>query len=858
MGDTIQSFLATLEYTPDEFQIKAMESLNDDASVLVAAPTGSGKTLIAEYAIHRAQAMNQRAFYTTPIKALSNQKFRDLARLYGWDRVGLVTGDNAVNPDAPIVVMTTEVLRNMIYASSTRLDGLGVVILDEVHYLQDAYRGPVWEEVIIQLDPTVQLVCLSATVSNADEVGRWLSTVRGQTDVVVETRRPVELIHHFAVHDGSSAETVMHRTVVGSEPNQAIIRLLAAAGKGNQRKVKGKKAVRRFSTPSRPEVVELLDDNHMLPAIVFIFSRAQCEDAVASCLRAGLRLADAKEAARIQEIVEDHTAGLSRDDKMALHYDEFLKQVTAGIACHHAGMIPMFKEAVEECFIEGLIQVVFATETLAVGINMPARAVVIEKLTKYTGEHHALLRASEFAQLTGRAGRRGLDKIGHAVTLWNPFVSFDQVVGLALSRSFQLTSAFRPTFNMAVNMVRRHSEQAASHLLNLSFAQFQADRDVVTGEARLQRKRGELRELLENSSLDDEFISEDDKVIQHEFADSSYATDVEVEIAMRGLRPGDVLMCDAHNVRGRAVVLTTASRKSGTKLSVLTPSRKMIDVVRSDFRSVPIKAGQIDLPVPFDPNRTEFIAEAQKRLVKARLIDVVGKPVSGNDMELPSARSSAERRIRKLQKEIVSLEAATKTRSGSVWARFQDVIDVLSDLGYVDNWTLTDKGNMLAGVFHESDLLIVEVLNSTILDNLSMPDLVAVLTSMVYEPRGGEEAGSLRGLNDTVRNRIKRIEKISTRLQDIERSRGLAVHRSPDGGLSWEMSRWALGDPLSKVLDPELTPGDFVRHARHLIDLCHQLQAVVQPDSTLRLRVDEAIKGLDRGVVSAAAGAAVS
>ena len=284
----------------------------------------------------------------------------------------------------------------------------------------------------------------------------------------------------------------------------------------------------------------------------------------------------------------------------------------------------------------------------------------------------------------------------------------------------------------------------------------------------------------------------------------------------------------------------------------------MIDVVRSDFRSVPIKAGQIDLPVPFDPNRTEFIAEAQKRLVKARLIDVVGKPVSGNDMELPSARSSAERRIRKLQKEIVSLEAATKTRSGSVWARFQDVIDVLSDLGYVDNWTLTDKGNMLAGVFHESDLLIVEVLNSTILDNLSMPDLVAVLTSMVFEPRGGEEAGSLRGLNDTVRNRIKRIEKISTRLQDIERSRGLAVHRSPDGGLSWEMSRWALGDPLSKVLDPELTPGDFVRHARHLIDLCHQLQAVVQPDSTLRLRVDEAIKGLDRGVVSAAAGAAVS
>ena len=834
-----------------------MESLCDEASVLVAAPTGSGKTLIAEFAIHRARSLGQRAFYTTPIKALSNQKYRDLAKMYGWDRVGLVTGDNAVNPDAPIVVMTTEVLRNMIYASSSRLDGLGVVILDEVHYLQDTYRGPVWEEVIIQLEPTVQLVCLSATVSNADEVGRWLSTVRGQTDVIVETRRPVELINHFAVHDGASGDTVMHRTVVGSEPNQAIIRLLASAGRGNQRKIKGKKAVRRFSTPSRPEIVELLDDNHMLPAIVFIFSRAQCEDAVAACLRAGLRLTNADEAARIQEIVEHHCAGLSRDDKNALHYEEFLKQVTAGIASHHAGMIPMFKEAVEECFVQGLIQVVFATETLAVGINMPARAVVIEKLTKYTGEHHALLRASEFAQLTGRAGRRGLDKIGHAVTLWNPFVSFDQVVGLALSRSFQLTSAFRPTFNMAVNMVRRHSQQAASHLLNLSFAQFQADRDVVTGEARLQRKRSELRQLLEGSELLDDFdhdVSLDSGTVQDA---GSFANEVEVEIAMRGLRPGDVLMCDAHNVRGRAVVITTASRKSGTKLTVLTPSKKTIDVVRSDFRALPIKAGQIELPVPFDPNRTEFIAETQKRLVKARLLDVVGRPVIGTGIDQEAARSSSERKIRKLQKEIVSLEAATKTRSGSVWARFEDVIAVLEDLDYVDDWQLTDKGNMLAGVFHESDLLIVEVLNSTILDNLSMPDLVAILTSLVYEPRGGEEAGSLRGLNDTVRNRIKRIEKISTRLQDIERARGLAVHRSPDGGLSWEMCRWALGDPLSRVLDPELTPGDFVRHARHLIDLLHQLQVVVDPDSALRKRVDEAIEGLDRGVVSAAAGATI-
>ena len=859
--DSLATFLQGLSYEPDDFQLRAMQSLDQDNSVLVAAPTGSGKTLVAEYAIHRARSQSQRAFYTTPIKALSNQKYRDLGNLYGFEHVGLVTGDNAINPDASVVVMTTEVLRNMIYASSSRLTRLGVVVLDEVHYLQDTYRGPVWEEVIIQLELTVQLVCLSATVSNADEVGRWLTTVRGTTDVIVETRRPVELINHFAVHDGASDSTVMHRTVVGNEANQAIIRLLASAGRSQQqeRRTKGRRSPRRFSTPSRPEIVELLDDNDMLPAIVFIFSRAQCEDAVNSCIKAGLQLTDHDEASRIQEILEDRTAGLSLDDKKALSYETFLSQVRAGVACHHAGMIPMFKEAVEECFIEGLIKVVFATETLAVGINMPARAVVIEKLTKYTGEHHSLLRASEFAQLTGRAGRRGLDKIGHAVTLWNPFVSFDQVVGLAMSRSFQLTSAFRPTFNMAVNMVRRHSERAAAHLLNLSFAQFQADRDVVTVEAKLQRKRDELRELTDGRRSD-----EDDRNLVDEFSEElpvtsisshgQYASEVEVEIALRGLRPGDVLMCDAHNVRGRAVVLTTASRKQGTKVALLTPSKKTIDVVSSDFRSVPMKAGRIDLPVPFEPNRTDFIVETQRRLVKARVDDVIGKPVASPRLDAATVRSSAERKMRKLQNEIISLEAATHTRSGSVWARFEDVISVLDQLGYVKDWELTSKGEMLAGVFHESDLLVVEILHSSILDNISMPDLVAVLSSVVYEPRGGEEVGSMRGLNDTVRNRIKRIDKLSTKLQDIERSRGMAVHRSPDGGLGWEMSRWALGDPLSKILDPYLTPGDFVRSVRHMIDLLHQLQAVIDPDSSLAERIVDAIDGLDRGVVAASAG----
>lgn len=843
VSDIRAAFLAGLSYEADPFQLRAMDALDDGSSVLVAAPTGSGKTLVAEYAIHRARAMGQRAFYTAPIKALSNQKYRDLCDVHGPVNVGLVTGDNAHNPDAPIVVMTTEVLRNMIYASSSRLESLGAVILDEVHFLQDAYRGPVWEEVIIQLDPTVQLVCLSATVSNADEVGQWLSTVRGHTEVVVETQRPVELLTHHSFFDSSNGRVSMHDTVVNGEPNRGLERMLAAARATPQRGQNGKRPKRRFSTPTRPEIVELLEDNEMLPAIVFIFSRAQCEDAVRSCLAAGMVLTTRDEEDRILEIVHGHVSSLSAADLSALGYDDFLDQVGSGIACHHAGMIPMFKEAVEQCFVEGLIKVVFATETLAVGINMPARAVVIEKLTKYTGEHHVLLRASEYTQLTGRAGRRGLDKIGHAITLWNPFVTFEQTVGLALSRSFRLTSAFRPTYNMAVNMVRRHSREAATHFLNLSFAQFQTDADIVTSEAVLDRKRRELQRLeMSQPDLTESFIGSDEESV----------SEVEAEIALRALRPGDVVVFDASNIRGRAVVVNTAARRSGMKLSVLTPSRKQLDVTARDLLSIPVKSGSIDLPVPFEPARVEFVREAVARLVKARIDESIVTPPVGHSTRARREVVDSSRSLKRLRKEIEQLETRSAQRSGSVTKRFLDVTDLLQDLGYVDGWSLTERGHVLSGIFHESDLLVVEVLMGGILDKLSVPDLVACVSCLVFEPRGGA-SGFVRWPNDTVRNRVKRMDKLSQRLNDRQRLKGIQQHRPPHAGFAMDASNWAAGKPLADVLDPELTPGDFVRSIRQMIDLLRQLEKV-SPNEDVRRNAALAVAAINRGVVAAAAG----
>ena len=836
------AFLSRLDYEPDAFQVRAMDSIDQDASVLVAAPTGSGKTLIAEYGIERARCLGKRAFYTTPIKALSNQKFRDLGTVYGAHNVGLVTGDNAVNADAPIVVMTTEVLRNMIYASSSRLDSLGVVVLDEVHYLQDAYRGPVWEEVIIQLDPEVQLVCLSATVSNAAEVAEWLSTVRGRTDVVVETTRPIELVNHFAVFDKATGRTEIFPAIVAGEPNRQVQRLMSN-GRPRGGSDRNRQSSKRFGPPTRPEIVDLLTDEDMLPAIVFIFSRAQCEAAVDSCMRAGIVLTTGEEEDRIVSIVERHCEGLSNDDRDALEYGRFLDDIGTGVAAHHAGMIPMFKEAVEECFVEGLVKVVFATETLAVGINMPARAVVIEKLTKYTGEHHQLLRASEFTQLTGRAGRRGLDEIGHAVSVWNPFVSFDQVAGLALSRSFRLTSAFRPTFNMAVNMVRNHSRNGAQHILNLSFAQFQADRDVVTSEAALERKRRELALLERDGPADEDEPGPDDPP----------ASAVETEIALRALRPGDVVVFDASNLRGRGLVLSSAARRSGMKITVLTPTRKTVEITSRDLRSVPARGGHVDLPVPFEPSKTEFVREAVARLVKARVESVEQRPIDGTETRERQDAPLSARHTKRLRREIEQMQERARNRSGSVGARFNDVVELLEELGYIDDWSLSAKGTMLAGIFHESDLLIVEAMSSGILRNLSLVDLVAVLSTLVFEPRGGDTGGPTRWPNDTVRQRFKRIEKLSQRLQDLERSRGLQQHRAPHGGIAHETAAWAAGRPLSRILDPDLTPGDFVRCMRQLIDLLRQI-AMTTDDPQLHDTADEAIARINRGVVAAAAG----
>ena len=846
-----------------------MDALDDGQSVLVAAPTGSGKTVVAEYGIEVALRNAKRAFYTAPIKALSNQKFHDLVQRYGSERVGLLTGDNTINGDAPVVVMTTEVLRNMIYGRSGALTDLALVVLDEVHFLQDAYRGPVWEEVIIHLPEHVQLVCLSATVSNAKELTEWISTVRGPTTAVLEDKRPVTLENLYMVGDKGSGHLHLLPTLVHDRPNQVVSRLTddgSQPWKGGRGRKSGSPR-RKLYAPGRLEVVERLDDERMLPAIYFIFSRNQCDEAARSCLAAGLRLTNAEQRERIREIAEARLAGMDPADLAVLGYGQFLAQLEAGIAAHHAGMVPPFKEVVEACFTEGLIRVVFATETLAVGINMPARTVVIDKLTKFTGEHHAMLTPGEYTQLTGRAGRRGIDELGQAIVLWNPFTTFDQVAGLAASRWFHLNSAFRPTYNMAANLVRTYSSEQAHHLLNLSFAQYQADGDVVRMESRLGRRQLQLQELLAEATSPYGDIDDFRRRVQHDDANNGRANphiangDDPIDLAIMKLRPGDVVYVHKGKYAGRAAVISTANRKGGMRLTTVTSRRDLLMLSAGDFDEPPTSLGQIELPLDYAPKHNDYLRDTAERLDRVRLLPQpnrkrlpattdTGYPPVEDDPDLKH-RLKAATQADRIAREIEEIRSRVKGRSQSIARDFDRVLGILTSWGYVDGWKLTDAGEMLARTFHESDLLVVESLRQGLLDDLDPATMAGLVSVFVYEHRSPDQPPLPWFPNNAVKKRWVQIAALSAELQEIEQEDALVVHRGPDPTFLAIAFAWAAGEGFAEVVEEEeLTGGDFVRTVKQLIDLLRQL-AIIAPAAQTRRCAEQAAEALFRGVVAA-------
>ena len=490
------AFVQTFDFEFDPFQISACHAVEEGKGVLVAAPTGAGKTVVGEFAAYYALQAGKKCFYTTPIKALSNQKYSEFAEKFGEDRVGLLTGDTSINSEADILVMTTEVLRNMLYAGSSTLTNLGAVVMDEVHYLADKFRGAVWEEVLIHLMESVQVISLSATVSNAEEFGEWLGEIRGDTEVIVSEIRPIPLFQHVLI--GNRLLDLFE------QPGRVNPEILQREREAIRRSSMGRNRRSRFDEPSdrlsRSDIIEKLQRENLLPAITFIFSRIGCDAAVKQCLQAGLRLTSPQEREEIRATALAYTQNIAEEDLEVLGFTQWLTALERGIAAHHAGLLPSFKGAVEDLFQRGLVKAVFATETLALGINMPARTVVLERLVKFNGEAHVPITPGEYTQLTGRAGRRGIDIEGNAVIQWSPTVDSAAAAGLASTRTYPLRSSFSPSYNMSINLIAQFGKERARRSLESSFAQFQADRAVVGLTKQIRKNEALIQELMKDAS----------------------------------------------------------------------------------------------------------------------------------------------------------------------------------------------------------------------------------------------------------------------------------------------------------------------------------------------------------------------
>jgi ATP-dependent RNA helicase HelY len=888
-----RAFLAGLGFALDPFQVDALDALDDGHSVLVAAPTGSGKTVVAAYAVELARAAGAKAFYTTPLKALSNQKYAELVAGHGPDRVGLLTGDNSINGKADVVVMTTEVLRNMIYSGSPALARLRYVVLDEVHYLQNPYRGAVWEEVIIHLPPEVDLVCLSATVSNAEDFADWITTVRGNTRAVIEERRPVELRQLYMAGDRSTGDLVVVPTFVDGRPNPDAAALDARDGR-TQYRPRSRRA--RHYTPRRTEVVERLAAEAMLPAIYFIFSRAACDDAVRRLVGDGVRLTTSEERHRIRAIAETMVESLSDADLRVLGYGTWLSGLEAGVASHHAGLVPPFKEAVEACFAAALVKVVFATETLSLGINMPARSVVIERLTKFSGERHEYLTPGEYTQLTGRAGRRGIDDIGYAAVLWSPFVDFATVAGLASTRAYALRSSFRPTYNMAANLVRLYQADQAHHLLNLSFAQYLADAEVVRLEAALDKVTLEARSAREDATcdrgdLDDYLALERDARRRAEpgtgrgrrgrgASASPPAAAADIRAALARIKPGDVLVVPGRVAGGRVAVVSTARRRGGeVRLGTVTVDTRKVVLGSGDFDTPPAAVARVDLPTPYQPSASRFLRQAAAALRDLALPEEVATEASGADRDgigggasgAPSgpglettlavhpvgscpelaAHRRAHRRAGRLEAEMGQLEAKVRGHGESLARQFDRVLRLLRRWGYVGDWELTPAGERLARLYHEADLLVAEALERGLLDGLDPPGVAALVSAFTYEPRGPGTAPEPRFAAPELKRRWQALASLGESLGADEDELGLPRTRTLDPGFVHAAHAWASGAGLHRVVEEgEMSGGDFVRNVKQLVDLLRQV-AEVAPDRDTAKAAKKAADEVFRGVVAA-------
>jgi ATP-dependent RNA helicase HelY len=790
----VEEFAATLPFQLDGFQREAIDKLDRGrGGVLVSAPTSSGKTVVAEYAIFRALRAGTKVIYTTPLKALSNQKYHDFVREYGEPTVGLVTGENSINPDAPVVVMTTEILRNLFYEDLQRLERVSYVVLDEVHYIDDFPRGSVWEEIVIQAPVSIKLVGLSATIGNFREIAEWMAENRGGMETVFHDVRPVELKLWLAINnrflplfkgDGGIDQRTWTKAAEEEEASYRIGRYT------------------RLPSNDLLHVIEELKRGDMLPAIYFIFSRRGCREALQRCSYHEIDLTTAAEKEAIDRVAAERLRGLTDHDEEAL----FRRMVDArllrrGLAEHHAGLLPYHKEMVEELFQRGLIKAVFATETLSLGINMPARGVVVSSFTKFDGANFSNLTTGELTQLMGRAGRRGIDVIGHGVILKESDVEVGVIYEVAMGPTLVVESKFLPSYNMALNLLRIYTPEQAEGLMERSFGQYQKRLAEERTRERLVNVRARLEDI--RNLWDDREVSIDDVAQYFKLEDRRRAIRIELKRLRREAG------AERRGRRGKH----TRTQGSAGRL-----------VQRLEIEAKGLLDRQHKLKLVRSPRFGEY-------LQKYAEIRALQKELDGSERELTGQMDEYARKLRRLCR-------------------------ILTETGFLAHDRPTEKGLFASRIYGENTILVAEAVWLGWLEGLAPEELCALLIMLAAEDRerGGrdrQQRGPRRYPTHAIAQTARLVRSLYFRFADMEGDLDEPNLRQPSHDYIDFAYRWSAGEPLDQIpLPANVDIGDAIKAMKSLYSLLRQLEwAVRQAKSPLFETVARAVTQMERDVI---------
>jgi ATP-dependent RNA helicase HelY len=790
----VDDFEASLPFKLDPFQREAIDKLDTGVGgVLVSAPTSSGKTVVAEYAIFRALREGTKVIYTTPLKALSNQKYHDFVREYGEQRVGLVTGENTINDEAPVVVMTTEILRNLIYEDPKRLDRVDYVVLDEVHYIDDFPRGSVWEEIVIQAPRSIKLVGLSATIGNYREIAEWMAENRGGMETVFHDVRPVELKMWLSIHN--------HFLTLFKEGGGIDQRTWSKAAEEEEASYR----VGRFSRlPSNDllKVIEELRRLDILPSIYFIFSRRGCREALQRCSYHDLDLTTAAEKEAIDRVAAERLLGLKdRDEESLFRRMVDSRLLRRGLAEHHAGLLPYHKEMVEELFQRGLIKVVFATETLSLGINMPARGVVVSSFTKFDGVSFSNLTTGELTQLMGRAGRRGIDVIGHGVILKESDVEIGTIYEVAMGPTLVVESKFLPSYNMALNLLRVYTPEEAEGLMERSFGQFQKRLAVDRTRERLANVRARLEDI--RRMWDDADVSIEDVAQYYKLEDRRRVIRIELKRLRRDAGS------ERRNRRGRH------TRAQG-------PTSRVVQKLEVEAKG---------------------LLERQKKL------KVVRSPRFGEYLQRYGE-------IRALQRELDAGEREATGQMDEYARKLRRLCRILAETGFLSANRPTDKGLFAARVYGENTILVTEAVWAGWLEGLTPEELCAVLVMLAAEDRergrrGGAPTGPRRYPTPAIAQTARLVRSLYFRFADMEKDLDEPNLRQPSHDYIDFAYRWAAGEPLDQIpLPSNVDIGDAIKAMKSLYSLLRQLEfALRQAKSPVLDVVSRAVTQMERDVI---------